>query len=300
MAERDKIVTQADTTRARIFEIKRLAIHDGEGIRTTVFFKGCPLNCVWCHNPEGISRQPQLAYYSKKCIGCMKCVEACSFGAHRNENGVHRFDRTLCQNCGACAPRCFGDALTFFGREVTVDELLPVLLEDKDFYDASGGGVTLSGGECLVQADFCAELLKRLKEHGVHTAVDTCGFVPRQTLDQVMPYTDVFLYDVKAIDEDVHIRCTGQSNRIILENLRYLDEQGKTTQIRIPCVPGGNDDQMEKIRDFLSELKHVDEVRVLAYHSMGEAKYRALGREPMSFTPPNADRIAWLNSLFAL
>lgn len=283
-----------------LFDVAHASFVDGPGIRTTVFFKGCPLNCVWCHNPEGISRQPQLAYYSKKCIGCMECVEACSFGAHRNENGVHHFDRTLCQNCGVCVPRCFGEALTFFGREVTVDELLSVLLEDKDFYDTSGGGVTLSGGECLIQADFCAELLKRLKEHGVHTAVDTCGFVPRQTLDQVMPYTDVFLYDVKAIDEDVHIRCTGQSNRIILENLRYLDEQGKTTQIRIPYVPGGNDDQMEKIRDFLSELKHVDEVRVLAYHSMGEAKYRALGREPMSFTPPNADRIAWLNSLFAL
>lgn len=262
--------------KARIFEIKRLAIHDGDGIRTTVFFKGCPLNCVWCHNPEGIAHRPQLAYYSQKCIGCMECVAVCPSGAHRNENGVHTFERSLCQGCGACADVCLGEALTFFGREVTVDELLPLLLEDKEFYESSGGGVTLSGGECLVQADFCAELLKRLKEHGVHTAVDTCGFVSRETLDKVMPYTDVFLYDVKAMDEDVHIQCTGQSNRIILENLKYLDERGKTTQIRIPYVPEYNADQMENIRAFLSGLNHVDEVRVLGYHNYAGSKYEAL------------------------
>jgi len=169
--------------KARIFEIKRLAIHDGDGIRTTVFFKGCPLKCVWCHNPEGISHQPQLAYYSQKCIGCMACAAVCPTGAHRDENGVHTFDRAACQGCGACADVCLGEALTFFGREVTVNELLPVLREDKEVYESSGGGVTLSGGECLVQADLCAELLKRLKEQGIHTAVDTCGFVSRETLD---------------------------------------------------------------------------------------------------------------------
>lgn len=265
--------------KGRIFEIKRLAIHDGDGIRTTVFFKGCPLKCVWCHNPEGIAHQPQLAYYSQKCIGCMECVTVCPARAHRDENGVHTFDRTACQGCGACADVCLGEALTFFGREVTVDELLPVLLEDKEFYESSGGGVTLSGGECLVQADFCAELLKRLKEQGIHTAVDTCGFVSRETLDKVIPYTDVFLYDVKAVDEDVHIKCTGQSNRIILENLKYLDEKGKTTQIRIPYVPEYNAGQMENIRAFLSGLNHVDEVRVLGYHNYAGSKYEALGME---------------------
>lgn len=299
-AERDGIVTQTEKARARIFEIKRLAIHDGDGIRTTVFFKGCPLKCVWCHNPEGISHQPQVAFYNKKCIDCMECVDACPFGAHRNENGVHHFDRTRCQNCQACVPRCFGEALTFFGREVTVDELLPVLLEDKDFYDASGGGVTLSGGECLVQADFCAGLLKRLKEHGVHTAVDTCGFVSRQALDKVMPYTDVFLYDVKAIDEDVHIRCTGQSNRIILDNLKYLDEQGKKTEIRIPFVPDYNENQMEKIRDFLSGLKHVVGVRVLAYHNYAGSKYAALEMENTLPTRiPTAEEMKRANQVFA-
>ena len=263
--------------KATIFEIKRLAIHDGDGIRTTVFFKGCPLKCVWCHNPEGLARPAQLAYYTDKCVGCMECVSVCPAGAHRVENGQHVLDRALCQSCGACAGACLGDALTLFGRDVTVEELMPLLLEDREFYESTGGGITLSGGECLLQADFCAELLKRCKEHGLHTAVDTCGFVPRQALDKVIPYTDVFLYDIKAIDEDVHTKCTGQSSRPILDNLRYLDEQGKITQIRVPYVPGWNDDQMEKIQAFLATLNHVDEVRVLGYHNFAGSKYQALG-----------------------
>ena len=262
--------------KADIFEIKRLAIHDGDGIRTTVFFKGCPLRCVWCHNPEGLERPKQLACYAEKCVGCMECVSACPNGAHREENGVHVLDRSLCTACGLCADTCLGEALTLFGREVTVDELMAVVLEDREFYENSGGGVTLSGGECLLQADFCAALLKECKAHGLHTAVDTCGFVGRDALDKVIPYTDVFLYDVKAADEDVHIRCTGRSNRLILDNLRYLDEQGKTTQIRIPCVPGWNDGQMEKIRDVLAQLRHVDEIRVLGYHNYAGSKYGAL------------------------
>ena len=182
---------------ATIFEIKRFAVHDGDGIRTTVFFKGCPLRCVWCHNPEGLTAKPQTAYYAHKCIGCGEC-----------------------QKQNFTTESCLGEARVLYGREITVDELLPILLEDKDFYENSGGGVTLSGGECLMQADFCAELLKRLKENGIHTAVDTCGFAPEEALDKVLPFTDTFLYDIKAYDEDVHIRCTGRSNLQILENLK--------------------------------------------------------------------------------
>lgn len=287
--------------KATIFEIKRLAIHDGDGIRTTVFFKGCPLKCVWCHNPEGLFRPAQLALYADKCVGCMECVAVCPVGAHREEGGRHVLDRTLCRGCGACAAACLGDALTFFGREVTVDELMPLLLEDKEFYQSTGGGVTLSGGECLLQADFCAELLKRCKEYGLHTAVDTCGFVPREALDKVMPYTDVFLYDVKAIDESVHIRCTGQSSKPVLDNLRYLDGQGKTTQIRVPYVPGWNDDQMEKIRDFLSGLKHVDEVRVLGYHNYAGSKYHALGMDnTLPDTLPTPEQLEAARSVFGI
>lgn len=261
-----------------ISDIKRFAVHDGDGIRTTVFFKGCPLKCVWCHNPEGIGFSPQIAYYAHKCIGCGECVAVCPTDAHSMEGG-HVFDREKCAGCGACQTVCLGSALTFYGKTVTVSELLPQLLEDRAFYENSGGGVTLSGGECLMQADFCAELLEALKAQGIHTAVDTCGFVPQAALDKVIPYTDIFLYDLKAFDEDVHIRCTGQSNRIILENLRYLDSMGKACEIRIPFVPGYNDDQMEKLADFVKSLKNITRVQVLAYHNYAGSKYHALGME---------------------
>ena len=264
--------------KAVISDLKHFAVHDGDGIRTTVFFKGCSLKCLWCHNPEGIGFKPQIAYHQNKCIGCMECAAACTAGAHSGEQG-HSFDREKCIGCGACEEVCLGGALKFYGKTITVEDLLPGLLEDQAFYDNSGGGVTLSGGECLMQADFCAELLRALKEKGVHTAVDTCGFVSRESLDKVIPYTDMFLYDLKAFDEDCHIRCTGQSNKTILENLRYLDSRGKPCEIRIPYVPGHNDDQMEKIAAFLKPLQNITKVKVLAYHNYAGSKYAALGME---------------------
>lgn len=208
-------------TKGRIFDIKRFAVHDGSGIRTTVFLKGCPLKCLWCHNPEGISFRPQLAFYRHKCVGCGECAGVCPTGAQTMSADGHAYDRERCTACGRCEPVCLGRALVLYGKEMTADELMPVLLEDKAFYDNSGGGITLSGGECLCQPDFCAELLRKAKENGLNTAVDTCGFVPRAAIDAVMPYTDMFLYDIKAMDETVHIRCTGHANQPILENLRY-------------------------------------------------------------------------------
>lgn len=262
--------------RANIFEIKRFAVHDGEGIRTTVFFKGCPLQCVWCHNPEGISQGKQLAYFAHKCIACGECLSVCPTGAHEIENGLHTYHRDKCIACGKCESGCLGNALTFYGKEFTTDELLPILLKDREFYDNSGGGVTLSGGECLLQADFCAELLQKLKEHGIHTAVDTCGFIPKKSLDKVLPYTDIFLYDIKAIDEETHIHCTKQSNKQILENLLYLDKKDCSIEIRIPYIPDYNDKEIEKIGAFLSRLKNIAKVRVLAYHNLSGAKYASL------------------------
>lgn len=285
--------------KAKIFEIKRFAVHDGDGIRTTVFFKGCPLKCVWCHNPEGLDGAAQLAFYPEKCVNCMECVQLCPAGAHHNENGLHRFDRAACTACGQCAADCAGEALKLFGREVTVDELLPLLLADRPFYEDSNGGVTLSGGECLLQAQFCAELLRRLKEQGIHTAVDTCGFVPRSALEQVLPYTDIFLYDLKAADEDVHLRCTGRSCRVILDNLRWLDGQGAKTEIRIPYVPDWNDTQMEKLRDVIAELKNVTQVKVLAYHDFAGSKYRALELEnTLPARRPDPREVAAAQALF--
>lgn len=258
--------------KALICDIKRFAVHDGDGIRTTVFFKGCPLKCVWCHNPEGISFKPQIAFYENKCIGCGECKKD-----------------------GFTVEDCLGEARILYGKEITVEELLPILLEDKDFYESSGGGVTLSGGECLCQADFCAELLKRLKEAGVNTAVDTCGFVSQKALDKVIPYTDVFLYDIKAFDENVHIKCTGQSNKLILENLKYIDSLGKAIEARIPYVPEYNADQIEKIANFLKPLKNVKAIKVLPYHNYAGSKYAALDMEntlPKELPTQEALRIA--------
>lgn len=242
--------------RALICDVKRFAVHDGDGIRTTVFFKGCPLKCVWCHNPESISFKPQTAFYKNKCIGCGEC---------QKENFT--------------PDDCLGEAQIQYGKAVTVEELLPQLLEDRDFYESSGGGVTLSGGECLCQADFCAELLKALKEKGINTAVDTCGFAAKDAIDKVLPYTDTFLYDIKAIDEAVHIRCTGQSNQPILENLKYIDSCGKAIEIRIPYVPGYNDGQINKTAEFLKPLKNIKTVKILPYHNYAGSKYEALHME---------------------
>ncbi len=262
-------------TTAIISDIKRFSVHDGDGIRTTVFLKGCPLNCVWCHNPEGISPKPQLAYYKDKCLSCGECADICS--AHSLSGGLHLYDREKCIGCGRCEKICLGNALKFYGRRTDVDSLVTLLLEDKDFYDNSGGGVTVSGGEPLMQADFCTELLKKLKENAIHTAVDTCGCVSKEAFVKVIPYTDIFLFDVKAISEEVHLYCTGLSNRIILENLRYIDRLGIQTEIRIPYVPDYNSGEIEKIGMFLSKLNCITKVKVLPYHNFAGSKYQSLG-----------------------
>jgi len=269
---------------AWITDLKRFAVHDGPGIRTTVFFKGCSLACRWCHNPENISFSRELAYFSHKCRHCGLCATLCQ--AHTVEEGQHRFDRRLCVQCGRCAEACPAEALRLYGREVTVDGLFDEVMEDAPFYAQSSGGVTLSGGECLCQPDFCAALLKKLKEAGVHTAVDTCGQVSRRALEETAAFTDLYLYDIKAFSEEVHHRATGHGNRQILENLRYLDALGKAIEIRIPLVPGYNEDQLPEIGALLSQLPRVTCVRVLAYHRYAAYKYPALGRENLMGETP--------------
>lgn len=260
-----------------IFAIKPFEIHDGDGIRTTVFFKGCPLRCKWCHNPEALIDTPEIAFWQHKCINCGMCTKVCN--AHYMENSIHKFDREKCTICNICEKICPASALKLFGYEISVDELFELLMKDYEFFVGSGGGVTLSGGEPLVQADYCAELLMKLKGNGINTAVDTCGYVSKEAIDRVMPYTDTFLYDIKAIDEDVHINCCGVSNKIILENLLYINSKEKGIEVRIPYVPNMNDDQMEKIAFFLKDLKNIIRVRVLKYHNLAMDKYKALGKE---------------------
>lgn len=241
-----------------ITAIKRNAVHDGDGLRTTVFFKGCPLKCLWCHNPEGISGQPQVAKFDHLCMGCGICKNA----------------RTP-----VTAAACPTGALVCYGQERTVEELLPILLQDKEFYDNSGGGVTLSGGECLMQPEFAAALAKALTEKGVRVNIDTCGFVSRSALEGVIPYTDTFLYDLKAIDAAVHKRCTGQENGIILENLEYLCSRGCKIEIRYPLVMGYNDKECAKIGEFLQNKPGITKIKVLQYHDFSTSRYAALGME---------------------
>lgn len=263
--------------KATIFEIKRFAVHDGDGIRTTVFFKGCPLKCVWCHNPEGISNKSELAYFEHKCMSCGECIKVCPAGAHVIENDKHVFVREKCVQCGRCVENCLGNALKLYGQEIGVNELLPLLLKDKEFYDNSGGGITVSGGECLLYADFIAELFQKLKQNGVNTAVDTCGFVSKCALDKVIPYTDTFLYDLKAVDEKVHEFCTGKSNQTIIDNLLYLEKKGCRIEVRIPFVPSFNSGEIEKMGKLLSGLKNLTKVKVLAYHNYAGSKYQSIG-----------------------
>ncbi len=288
--------------KANIVEIKRFAVHDGDGIRTTVFFKGCPLKCIWCHNPETISPKRQLAFYRHKCISCGKCAEVC--GCHTFSENMHTVDNKKCIVCGKCTKICPQSALEIFGTEMSTDDICSVLLKDRDFYAESGGGITLSGGECLLQSEACFEILKTMKQNGINTAVDTCGFVPKSAIDKVMPYTDTFLYDIKAIDEDVHIKCTGQSNKIILDNLIYLDSCGAKSEIRIPFVPSYNAAQIKKIAAFLSMLKNIVRVRVLPYHNYARSKYDALNTEntlpPLLPTDEEINKAEYALSLYGL
>lgn len=258
-----------------IFAIKPFEIHDGDGIRTTVFFKGCSLRCKWCHNPESWSMKPELAFQDSLCRHCGKCASLCD--AHRFIEGAHVFLRDNCRGCGKCAEECPAEALTLYGKETTPEEIAEEVLSDELFMKESGGGVTFSGGEPLLQADFCRSLALLLKERDVHLAIDTCGNVPKEAIDKVIDLADIFLYDLKAIDEETHIRCTGASNRLILENLRYLDARGKAIEIRYPYVPGMNDGEVEKIGAFVKTLSSVNKLRVLGYHDFARSKYASLG-----------------------
>ncbi len=264
-----------------IFDIVRNSFVDGPGIRTTVFFKGCNLNCAWCHNPESQSFERQLMFYKNKCTGCGKCKEVCPYNMEK------------CDFCGKCELYCPNNARKICGMEMTVEEVLSEVLKDKAFYDISGGGVTFSGGECMLQIDFLCETLKKCKENGIHTAVDTAGHIPFEYFERVLPYTDLFLYDVKLFDSEKHKKYTGVENSLIMENLKKLSDEGKEIIVRIPVIGGVNDnaEEIQKIADFLRPL-NISKTELLPYHAMGEHKFVALGiAEHNSFTVPATEDI---------
>ncbi len=267
--------------KATIFDIERNSFVDGPGIRTTVFFKGCNLDCAWCHNPESQSAKVQMLFYKNKCTGCGKCKEKCP-------NSLE-----ACELCGRCALYCPHDAREICGREYTVDEVINEIVKDKVFFENSGGGVTFSGGECMLQIDFLEAILKRCKENGIHTAVDTAGHIPYEYFDRIIPWTDLFLYDVKCYDSRKHKEYTGVGNELILENLKKLLSGKSSVWVRIPVVTGVNDStkEMTAIRQFFDENGFPEKVELLPYHAMGEHKYDALGKTAQRFHVPSSETI---------
>jgi len=266
-------------TSGTVFDIKGFAIHDGPGIRTTVFLKGCPLRCDWCHNPESQAQAPVLAQFPNNCIGCGKCLERCPHdGLTRGEEQV-LIDRSRCVACGTCAETCYAEALVVRGRRMTVAEVIAEVLKDRPFYENSGGGMTLSGGEPLFQPEFAIALLRAAKAEGLHNCLDTCGYVPWEVLEAATAYCDLVLYDLKTVDPRLHRTWTGRNNQRILENLRALTSDGVPVQLRMPLVPGFNDrpEDMAAAARFIMELAHPPPLEILPYHRLGEGKHEALG-----------------------
>jgi pyruvate formate lyase activating enzyme len=276
-----------------IFDLKKYSIKDGPGIRTTVFFKGCPLRCRWCHNPEGQSFDPEIMIRSSHCLAeCCECVSACPENAIAKTAGVPVLDRLKCNACGKCADICPARAIEAVGRRLSLGQLAQEIEKDRIFQEQSGGGVTFSGGEPLSQADFLNSILDYCREKEIHTTVDTCGFAPTDVLEGIARKTDLFLYDLKVIDEKRHQAFTGESNRLILENLKRLAAMGKKTIVRLPVVPGVNDDEenIHETAKFLRSLKAVSDISLLPYHNLGRNKYRGLEKKNEDeFTPPSAE-----------
>ena len=271
-----------------LFDIQKFSTIDGPGIRTTVFFKGCNLRCAWCHNPESQDSKTELMFYKNKCTGCGKCLEKCPN------------DLKSCTLCGACTVYCPTHAREIVGKEWSALELFEEIEADRIFYETSGGGVTFSGGECMLQIDFLEEILKLCKENGIHTAVDTAGHVPFDCFERILPYTDLFLYDLKCFDTEKHKKYVGVYNDLILSNIKKLLSSNARMWIRIPIIPTINDSEEEllKIKDFLYSNGAPEKVELLPYHSMGEHKYEALSRNKQVFAVPSDEHMQKLTAIF--
>ncbi len=263
-----------------IFDIRKYAIHDGPGIRTTVFFKGCPLRCWWCHNPEGQNIEPELVYRESRCIGCGECSRSCKREAISLAAQSISVNRDNCVLCGNCCRVCPSDALSIAGKQMSVNEILEEIEKDRTFYEESGGGVTFSGGEPLLQPDFLNALLNECKERAIHTTVDTCGFAQYEIIDRMRDKVGLFLYDIKTMDSRKHRKYTGASNERILRNLKKLAKDGSSIVVSFPIIPGINDDDKNvmKTAEFISSLPNILQVNLLPYHRAGIEKYKNLGK----------------------
>ncbi len=274
-----------------VSNIQRFSVDDGPGIRTTVFFKGCNLRCAWCHNPECISSGLSIQLVKNSCTGCGKCASVCERQVHVFEDMQHKLNRVNCIGCGKCAYYCPSSAITITGKEYTPEQLIKEVLKDRMYFETSGGGVTFSGGEPMLHPEYLKRVLRLAKEIGLHTAVDTAGNVPFSSFGMVMPYTDLFLYDIKLWDEKKHRQATGVSNQLILDNLKNLTEAGANVFIRTPVIMEWNGylEEFDKISSFLADLKKpVQLIQLLPYHSYGVGKYEMLGlvNSIKDHTPP--------------
>lgn len=288
-----------------IYDIQRYSIHDGDGIRTTVFFKGCPLGCLWCHNPESQSFTRELLINREKCTGCGACVRSCGRGSvFLDQSGTAATDRLKCLKCGECTEVCVNNARSIDGRVYEMRGLLREIEKDSMFYEQSGGGVTLSGGEVMVQpAEYVEKLVDLLYEKGIGVYIDTCGYAPYERFERILPHVDTFLYDIKAMDSEQHRRFTGVGNGLILENLVKLSAAGARIYLRLPLIGNVNADEdfINAVIAFLKGGVRVDRINLLPYHGIGKSKYERLDREYDSaglFEVPSDEQLKHFAELF--
>lgn len=267
-------------TKGLIFNIQKFSIHDGPGIRTTIFLKGCPLRCKWCANPESQSAHVQILWDQKKCVHCLQCVKSCMHQAISCKEGEIHIDEELCQGCLNCVSTCLQSALSNEGETKEIEEIVRIALQDKDFYEESGGGITISGGEGMSQPYFLKELVKELKKHNLHLAIETTGYIPKETFHELAPLFDLLLFDVKHYDTNRHFEGTGVHNEQIINNLKWATHQGLEILPRIPVIPGFNDSIQDAagLASLLTEIG-LKKVQLLPFHQFGERKYEMMHKE---------------------
>lgn len=290
-------------TKGAVFNIQRYSIHDGPGIRTTVFLKGCPLACLWCQNPESQLMKPQIFYNAERCVGCGRCITVCPVKAITVAETKVKTDRELCTGCGTCIETCPEEARELVGKTMTVEEVVEEVMKDDIFYQRSGGGITISGGEPFTQPFFSASILKLCKERNTHTAIETCGYAPWETVEKVLDYTDLVLFDIKHIVSQVHMRLTGVPNELILENAKRIwHERHIPMWIRVPVIPGYNDstDNIEALATFVvNELSPFVQLHLLPYHRLGESKVQQLEQSGTGLVtdPPDENHMQLLKEV---